>query len=203
MNSSGKLNGEPKWLTPPFSVVRSWRGSSPFSRAAQPEDARARRPGWSTRCWPASGIRATRRAWRPRLEQCLRDDVVVADQAAPVGVHAAIQRLVVEQLGGPFDGVDLRDLGGDHQARGLEQLVGRHVPVADHPAGSAGSRSPRVLIGRLRGLACGSHRRTGCAPARTRCGRSSSRWSSCPGTPVASWPAHSGFIGSVGSSDGR
>ena len=39
-----------------------------------------------------------------------------AEQSAPVGVHAAIQRLVVEQLRGPLDGVDLGDLGGHHQA---------------------------------------------------------------------------------------
>ena len=56
-------------------------------------------------------------------------------EPAPVGVHAPVQRLVVEQLRGPFDGVDLGNLGSDDQPGDLEQLIRSDVSVADDGIG--------------------------------------------------------------------
>ena len=53
-----------------------------------------------------------------------------AQQAVPVRVHAFIERLVIEQLRSPFGGVDLGDLGRDHQPRRFEQLIGRNILVS-------------------------------------------------------------------------
>ena len=125
-----------------------------------------------------------------------------AEQPAPVGVHAAVQRLVVEQLRRPLDGVDLGDLGGDHQPRHLEELVGRDVPVADDRVGLGRIAQPGIGVRRLRGLLCGTRRRTRCARARTRCERSSCRSSSCPGTRWPPGPSTRGLIGSPASNAG-
>jgi len=58
-------------------------------------------------------------------------DRVILEHAGPVGVHADLQRLVVEQLRGPFDGVDLGNLGRDDQPGNFEQFVRRDVLVPD------------------------------------------------------------------------
>jgi hypothetical protein len=58
-----------------------------------------------------------------------------AEQAVPVAVHRLVQRLVVQQLRRPLDRVDLGDLGGDDEPRGLEELVAAHVAVADRASG--------------------------------------------------------------------
>ena len=79
-------------------------------------------------------------------------ELLAAEEAGPVGVHAEVQRLVVEQLRRPLDGVDLGDLRGDHQPRDLEQLVGGHVAVADDLVGPRGVAQPGVGVGRGGGL---------------------------------------------------
>ena len=86
-NSSGKLNGEPKWLTPPF-------GSAP--RAPDAEDARARcQDGVPVGC--LVGVLGTPQLVHDVLER-FRDAQLLAEQPAPVAVHSPEQRLVVEQL---------------------------------------------------------------------------------------------------------
>ena len=120
------------------------------------------------------------------------DELAVPEEAGPVGVHAEVQRLVVEKLRRPLDGVDLGDLRRDDEPRDLEELVGRDVPVADD-ARRVGRDCEDRSRRRASRAACARNSSTkSCARARTGCGRSSSRSSSCRGTPVASWPAHCG-----------
>ena len=100
---------------------------------------------------------------------------VVLEQARPVGVHAEIERLVIEELRRPLDGVDLGDLGGDDQARDLEQLL-----VADLGPGDRLGQARKDCGGRsrrpgARAPSRGTRRRWRCARGRRRCGRSSCR----------------------------
>src|SRR2546428_12321811 len=73
-------------------------------------------------------------------------------ETVPIGVHTQIERLVVEQLCGPFRGVDLGDLRGDDEARDLEELVGADVLVAENLVGPDGVAQSRVGVWRRRCL---------------------------------------------------
>ena len=42
------------------------------------------------------------------------DQRVLVKQTRPIGIHSEVDRLVVKQLGGPLDGVDLGNLGCNH-----------------------------------------------------------------------------------------
>ena len=64
--------------------------------------------------------------------QDIGEDLVVRpEEPVPVAVHADVQRLVIEQLWSPFDGMDFRDLGGDDKTRCLEEFFGRDFGVSD------------------------------------------------------------------------
>ncbi len=71
---------------------------------------------------------------------------LVVEQAGPVGVHAEIKRLVVEQLRGPLDGVDFGDLRRHDQAGDLEQLVVGDLAVADRLGRAVGIAQAAVDI---------------------------------------------------------
>ncbi len=82
--------------------------------------------------------------------QDLRDTTFfLVEQAEPVGVHPGKQWLVVEQLGGPFDGVDLGDLRRDDQACDLVQTFIADVPVSDHLFRIVRVAQPRIGIRHL------------------------------------------------------
>lgn len=81
------------------------------------------------------------------LIQGTRYSVVLSDQAEPVRVHTSVQRLVVKQLCCPLDSVDLRNLGGDNEARDLEYLLGCGVPVANDFSWLSRIAKTRVPIG--------------------------------------------------------
>lgn len=55
--------------------------------------------------------------------QRLRHRRMLVKDALPVGVHAPVQGLVIEQLRGPFDRVDLGDLRRHDQPSDLEQFM--------------------------------------------------------------------------------
>ena len=110
-----------------------------------------------------------------------RDAAVGAERARPVRVHAEVERLVVEQLRRPLDRVDLGDLGGHHEARHLEELLGVTSRYRMTGVGMRRIAQARVGVRRARRRCAGTRRRTGCARGRTRCGRSSCRSSSCRG----------------------
>ena len=78
--------------------------------------------------------------------------VADAEEPIPVCVHAAVQRLVIEELRGPLRRVNLGDFGGYDQPRRFEQLVRRHILVPDHLVGPGGVTQSGVRIRRLRRL---------------------------------------------------
>ena len=78
---------------------------------------RARRCRGRRRTPSTTALRPSGRSDLPKLvatmllERASSTRACRVEQAGPVGVHAEVQRLVVEQLRRPLDGVDLRDLG--------------------------------------------------------------------------------------------
>ncbi len=70
--------------------------------------------------------------------QRLRHHFLLCKDPVPVGIHASVQWLVVEQLRGPFGGVNFGNLGSDDQPGDFEQLVRRDGCVADDGIGIGG-----------------------------------------------------------------
>ena len=151
-NSSGKLNGEPKWLMPPltssgFAMSSTARRTVRCSRRS--EDARARRRTPSTNCVRVLGVaRRAELVARSRSSASAYIRGTCPDRSGRTSWRSCpVERLVVEQLRRPFDRVDLGDLGGHHQPRDLEELVGRDSRVGDDLPRSAGLRRPESASG--------------------------------------------------------
>ena len=76
----------------------------------------------------------------------------LSEHPLPVPVHAHEQRLVVQQLRRPFDGVNLRDFGRDYQTCHLKELLGGDIPIADDPLRVCRISKARIRVRRLRRL---------------------------------------------------
>lgn len=72
---------------------------------------------------------------------------MLVKDALPVGVHAPVQGLVIEQLRGPFDRVDLGDLRRHDQPSDLEQFMRGDISVANHAIGMGRISQATVRLG--------------------------------------------------------